>query len=101
MKIGDTFKNSCGVTYKVIGENASGLISTRIFEDTPMKKEITNEEVIEELKEEFEVDESHKYTRTEVKRLTVPKLEELCRELGLPINTGTQMKASIIDKLSL
>ena len=45
--------------------------------------------------------ETKSYTKTEINRMPNEKLEALCKELGIDISTGTQMKKEIIEKLGL
>ena len=94
LNIGDTFtEGDC--TYKVLEIVPEGYIAKMIkgMDDNDIP------EVKEEVKEAEEVKPS--YSKTQINRMPNAELEKLCKELGLPIGTGTEMKRAIINKLEL
>lgn len=97
MKIGDTFKEG-DCTYKVTGIVPEGYLATMIkgMDDIPTYEEPKIEEpVVEEGPEEAT------YSKTQINRMPNAELEKLCKELGLEVGTGTEMKRAIIAKLGL
>lgn len=93
LKIGDTFKEG-DCTYKVVEVVPEGYIATMIKgmdnDDIPTIKEEIKEEVTETT-----------YSKTQVNRMPNSELEKVCKELGLEVGTGTEMKRAIIAKLGL
>lgn len=92
LNIGDTFiEGDC--TYKVLQIVPEGYIATMIkgMDDNDIP------EVKQEVKEEVKPS----YSKTQINRTPNSELEKICKELGLPIGTGTEMKRAIIDKLGL
>ena len=94
MSIGDTFKEG-DCTYKVTGIVPEGYLATMIkgMEDIPVYETKTEEvkPVVEEVT----------YSKTQVNRMPNAELEKVCKELGLEVGTGTEMKRAIIAKLGL
>lgn len=93
LKVGDTFID--GNKYKVIELCELGYISERV--------EVLDNDVTEPVKEEVsnKLDSFNNYTKTEINRLSVTELEEVCDKLGLEKSTGVAMKKAIIDHLGL
>lgn len=96
LNIGDTFtEGDC--TYKVLEIVPEGYIATMIKgmdnNDIPEVKQEVKEEVKEEAKPT--------YSKTQINRMPNAELEKLCKELGLSVGTGTEMKRAIINKLEL
>jgi len=94
LKVGDTFvEGDC--TYKVLEVVPEGYIAKMIKgmddDDIPVKEETP---AIQE-------EETPAYSKTQVNRMPNAELEKLCKELGLEVGTGTEMKRSIISKLGL
>ena len=96
LKVGDTFVEG-EHTYVVdeivpMGYNAHAI--GKVTEKVIPKVEI-KEEVKEEPKEE------PAYSKTQINRMPNSELEKLCKELGLEVGTGTEMKRSLIKELKL
>lgn len=88
LKVGDTFTDG-GFTYEVDEIVAMGYNSHRV--DKPVKAP--------EIKEE--VEEGSGYSKTQINRMPNSELEKVCKELGIEVGTGTEMKRAIIAKLGL
>lgn len=91
LKVGDTFIEG-NQTYIVdeivpLGYNAHAIGKVT---DKPVK-----EIPVEEPKEEVS------YSKTQINRMPNAELEKLCKELGIEVGTGTEMKRAIIAKLGL
>ena len=108
LNIGDTFmEGNC--TYKVTGRVPEGYLATMI----KGMEEITSDDVKKsepKIEEKAQQSDSLKkeitpvdvnYTKTQVNRMPNAQLEKLCKELGLEVGTGTEMKRAIIAKLGL
>jgi len=98
LKVGDTFVEG-EQTYIVdaivpMGYNAHAIGKVT---DKPVVKEIPK---VEEIKVE-EPKEEVTYSKTQVNRMPNAELEKLCKELGIEVGTGTEMKRAIIAKLGL
>ena len=94
-KVGDTFTDE--FTFKVIQVREDGtFVSKRVDMD-----EVVKTEDIPTIKEEVKEEVSKTYSKTQINRTPNSELEKICKELGLPIGTGTEMKRAIIDKLGL
>ena len=93
LNIGDTFTEGDCV-YEVLEIVPEGYIAKMIkgMDDNDIP------EVKQEVKEE-EVKPS--YSKTQINRMPNAELEKLCKELGLSVGTGTEMKRAIINKLEL
>ncbi len=96
MKIGDTFKEGDCI-YEVTGLVPEGYLARMIkgMEDIPVY------EVEKPVIEEKEEPEEQAYSKTQVNRMPNAELEKVCKELGLEVGTGTEMKRAIIAKLGL
>ena len=91
-KVGDTFTDE--FTFKVIQVREDGtFVSKRVDMDEVTKTETEPTIVKEEVKPS--------YSKTQINRTPNSELEKICKELGLPIGTGTEMKRAIINKLEL
>lgn len=98
LKAGDTFKDG-GFTFKVEAVNQNGTyLSKRIGKAEITKPEVKQDEPKEEVTKEVV---NPSYTKTEINRSSVEKLESICKELGLKVGTGLSMKQEIIKKLGL
>lgn len=89
LKVGDTFVEG-EQTYVVdeivpMGYNAHAIGKATDIKETP----------VEEPKEEVV------YSKTQINRMPNAELEKLCKELGLEVGTGTEMKRAIIAELGL
>lgn len=96
LKVGDTFVEG-EQTYVVdeivpMGYNAHAIGKVT---DKPIKEIPVEEPKTEEPKEEVS------YSKTQVNRMPNAELEKVCKELGLEVGTGTEMKRAIIAKLGL
>lgn len=104
LKIGDTFTDG-GYRFKVKEIVPEGYISTRITDSVVKKSDLPVEEKAQpsHLEDEPEKipNESVNYSKTQINRMPNFKLEEVCKELGLEVGTGTEMKRAIIAKLGL
>lgn len=103
MKIGDTFVDD-GYTYVVdkivpLGYESHRITSGNVKVEQPTKAE--NIKVSEEETPSITEGGVNKYSKTQVNRMPNSKLEEVCKELGLEVGTGTEMKRAIIAKLGL
>lgn len=101
LKVGETFTDG-GYTYKVLEIVKDGYISTKITNANVKKYEPKVEEEVEEISVPETITNANvNYNKTQINRLPNSKLEEVCKELGIEIGTGTEMKRAIIAKLGL
>ena len=107
LHIGDTFiEGDC--TYEVTGIVPEGYLARMIkgmeITSTDVKK---SEPKIEEKAQQSDSSEKEitstdvNYSKTQVNRMPNAELEKLCKELGIEVGTGTEMKRAIIAKLGL
>lgn len=92
LKVGDTFVDE--FKFRVVKVNEDGTyISERVNSVTPITEVVvkTVEKPIEKLE----------YSKTQVNRMPNSELEKVCKDLGLEVGTGTEMKRAIIAKLGL
>lgn len=92
MKVGDKFTDG-NRTFEVLAVCGNGVYVSKCID---VKVEPETIEV-----PKVETKETKAYTKTEINRMPLDKLEELCEELGLEKSTGTNMKKEIISKLAL
>ena len=94
LKVGDTFIEG-GLTYIVdeivpLGYNAHRIMDVKAVtpkkEETPVMEEVTTKP---------------EYSKTQVNRMPNAELEKVCKELGIEVGTGTEMKRAIIAELGL
>jgi DNA-binding Xre family transcriptional regulator len=100
LKAGDTFVDG-KYTFRVNAVYPNGFYSSeRITPETVNKEEksVANTDKIE-VSEITSTDVN--YSKTQVNRMPNAQLEKLCKELGLEVGTGTEMKRAIIAKLGL
>lgn len=90
-KVGATFVDE--FTFRVVKVNEDG---SCIAERVDMNEQI---DAVTEVKEEVET--LPTYTKTQINRMPNAELEKVCKELGIEIGTGTEMKRAIIDRLGL
>lgn len=99
LKVGDTFVEG-NQTYIVdeivpLGYNAHA-ITTEVVKKTKKPVENTDKTEVSEI-----TSTDVNYSKTQVNRMPNAQLEKLCKELGLEVGTGTEMKRAIIAKLGL
>jgi hypothetical protein len=91
LKVGDTFVEG-NQTYIVdeivpLGYNAHAIgKTTEKIKETPKEEPIIDEPA---------------YSKTQINRMPNAELEKVCKELGIEVGTGTEMKRAIIAKLGL
>lgn len=97
-KVGDTFVDE--FTFKVVKVREDGtFVSQRVDMDEVVKTEDIPTEVKGEVEAEIKAEKT--YSKTQINRTPNSELEKICKELGLPLGTGTEMKRAILDKLGL
>ena len=99
LHIGDTFiEGDC--TYKVTGIVPEGYLAVMIkgMDDIPEEPKV-NEPKVEPKVEKTE--EPTSYSKTQINRMPNTELEKLCKELGIEVGTGTEMKRALIKELKL
>ena len=99
LKVGDTFVEG-NQTYIVdeivpLGYNAHA-ITTEVVKKSEKQVENTDKTEVSEI-----TSNDVNYSKTQVNRMPNAQLEKLCKELGLEVGTGTEMKRAIIAKLGL
>jgi DNA-binding Xre family transcriptional regulator len=99
LKVGDTFVEG-EQTYIIdeivpLGYNAHA-ITTDVVKKAEKPVENTDETEVSEI-----TSNDVNYSKTQVNRMPNAQLEKLCKELGLEVGTGTEMKRAIIAKLGL
>ena len=99
LKVGDTFVDG-NQTYIVdeivpLGYNAHA-ITTEVVKKSEKPVENTDKTEVSEI-----TSTDVNYSKTQVNRMPNAQLEKLCKELGLEVGTGTEMKRAIIAKLGL
>ena len=105
LKVGDIFVDG-GRCLKVTELNPDGTCNAEFvgFEKVTIpnvKVEKKTEEVKEGDVKEDPVAEEKKYLKSDINRLNVFELEQLCETLDIPKGTGKAMKKAIIEKLGL
>lgn len=102
LKAGDLFEDG-GLTYMVKSVNKDGTYISEIAEGKKVTKAVVKEDEPKEEPAEEITEEAVKpsYTKTEINRASNFRLEEICKELGLKVGTGTMMKKAIIKELGL
>lgn len=104
LKVGDTFVDE--FKFEVVKVNSDGTyISRRITNESVKKSDSPVEEMaqpsrLEDVPQKI-TPEPVNFTKTQVNRMPNSELEKVCKELGLEIGTGTEMKRAIIAKLGL
>lgn len=94
-KVGDTFVDE--FTFRVVQVREDGsFVSQRVDMEEVVKPESTVETVVDS-----PVEEKKTYSKTQINRMPNVELEKVCKELGLQIGTGTEMKRAILSKLEL
>lgn len=98
LKAGDTFEDG-GRRFTVLSVNPDGTYISKFIG----VEEITQPVVkTEEKKEEITVEEvKPSYTKTEINRASIEKLEKISKELGLKTGTKLAMQEAIMKKLGL
>lgn len=103
LKVGDTFTDE--FTFKVTKVNEDGTyISERLTKADVNKysfnevKDAVNTGVTEE---KAFTEPNVNFTKTQVNRMPNAELEKVCKQLGIKVGTGTEMKRAILDKLGL
>ena len=103
LKVGDTFTDE--FTFKVVKVNEDGTYISERFTDGVVKKDNFTEvkdAVNTGVTEEKAVTEPDvNFTKTQINRMPNAELEKLCKQLGIKVGTGTEMKRAIINKLEL
>lgn len=99
LKVGDTFVEG-NQTYIVdeivpLGYNAHA-ITTEVVKKSEKAVENTDKTEVSEI-----TSTDVNYSKTQVNRMPNAQLEKICKELGLEVGTGTEMKRAIIAKLGL
>lgn len=99
LKVGDTFVEG-EQTYIIdeivpMGYNAHA-ITTDVVKKVEKPVENTDKTEASEI-----TSNDVNYSKTQVNRMPNAQLEKLCKELGLEVGTGTEMKRAIIAKLGL
>lgn len=99
LKVGDTFIEG-NQTYVVdeivpLGYNAH-VVTTNVVKKEEKTVENTDKVEVSEI-----TSNDVNYSKTQVNRMPNVQLEKLCKELGLEVGTGTEMKRAIIAKLGL
>lgn len=95
LKVGDVFTDE--FTFRVIKVNEDGTyISERVKGAKPVEDIPVVEMPVEEVKEDIP-----SFTKTQINRMPNAELEKVCKDLGIAVGTGTEMKRAIINKLEL
>lgn len=92
MKVGDKFTDG-NRTFEVLGVCGDGVYISKCI-DVKVPSETIETKPIEK-------EETKSPTKTDINRMPLDKLEEMCDELGLEKSTGSVMKREIIQKLGL
>ena len=97
-KVGDTFIDE--FTFKVIKVREDGtFVSQRVDMDEVVKTEDIPTEVKGEVETEIKAEKT--YSKTQINRMPNAELEKVCKQLGIKVGTGTEMKRALIDRLGL
>lgn len=103
LKVGDTFTDE--FTFKVVKVNEDGTYISERFTKADVNKYNFNEvkdAVNTGVTEEKAFTEPNvNFTKTQVNRMPNAELEKVCKQLGIKVGTGTEMKRAILDKLGL
>ena len=99
LKVGDTFVEG-EQTYIIdeivpLGYNAHAITTENVKKEEKPVENTDKTEVSEIASTDVN------YSKTQVNRMPNAQLEKLCKELGLEVGTGTEMKRAIIAKLGL
>jgi hypothetical protein len=100
LKVGDYFTDD-GRTFKVEAVNADGTYTSRFVGFEEVKPSKTKKEEITEQEVKDDPVPEKKYLKSDINRLNVFELEQLCETLDIPKGTGKAMKKAIIEKLGL
>lgn len=104
LKIGDIFYEE-EYAYKVTGIVPEGYLAERITETNVKSSDLPKTEMAQPSHLEDTTPKNYKesviFTKTQVNRMPNAELEKLCKELGIEVGTGTEMKRAIIAKLGL
>ena len=97
-KVGDTFVDE--FTFKVIKVREDG---TFVSQRVDMNEVVKTEDIPTEVKGEVEAEikEEKTYSKTQINRMPNAELEKVCKQLGIKVGTGTEMKRALIDRLGL
>lgn len=102
-KVGDVFTDE--FEFRVIKVREDGtFISERITKANVKKDDFTEvkDSVNTGVTEEKTVTEPDvNFTKTQINRMPNAELEKVCKQLGIKVGTGTEMKRAIINKLEL
>ena len=90
LKVGDTFQDG-GRAYKVLSVNADGTYSSKAVEKGDINEKI-REDIVEEEK---------KYTKTDINKMSKDELSVLAKEYGVEVETATEMKKQLIEKMNI
>ena len=98
LKAGDTFEDG-GRRFTVLSVNSDGTYISKFIGVEEITQPVVKEE---EKKEEITVEEvKPSYTKTEINRASIEKLEKISKELGLKTGTKLAMQEAIMKKLGL
>lgn len=103
-KVGDVFTDEFKFRVIKINEEDGTFISERITDGTVKKDDFTEvkDSVNTGVTEEKAVTEPDvNYTKTQINRMPNAELEKVCKQLGIKVGTGTEMKRALIDRLGL
>ena len=99
LKVGDTFVE--GEQTYIIDEIVPLVYNAHAITTENVKKEEKPVENTDKTEVSEITSNDVNYSKTQVNRMPNAQLEKLCKELGLEVGTGTEMKRAIIAKLGL
>lgn len=102
LKVGDTFIEG-NQTYIVdeivpLGYNAHAITLDNVKKSGPKIEKMAQQS--DSLEKEITPPDVN-YSKTQINRMPNAELEKVCKELGIEVGTGTEMKRAIIAKLGL